>query len=148
MLFRSPLLWKKVKRGISAGRVQSVALHLIVARERERQAFIPEEYWPFKVKLGCENGQHFTADLWKVDGRQAHIPDEKTALALEKSLHEQNFYVHRVEEKQRARYAKPPFTTSTLQQEASNRLGFTAKRTMSVAQRLYEGVELGTDLNP
>ncbi len=140
----SPLLWKKVKRGISAGRVQSVALHLIVARERERQAFIPEEYWPFKVKLGCENGQHFTADLWKVDGRQAHIPDEKTALTLEKSLHEQNFYVHRVEEKQRARYAKPPFTTSTLQQEASNRLGFTAKRTMSVAQRLYEGVELGT----
>lgn len=139
----SPLLWKKVKRGISAGRVQSVALRLIVEREQERQAFKPEEYWQFKVKLGCKNKENFIADLWKINGKKAHIPNEKAAKQLEADLNAGSFFVETIEEKQRSRHAKPPFTTSTMQQEASNRLGFTAKRTMGIAQKLYEGVELG-----
>ena len=139
----SPLLWSKVKRGLSAGRVQSVALRMIVERERERQAFTPEEYWVFKAMLSNAAKESFETQLWKIDNKKAVVGSEKEALSLEKTLRESDFAVKDVEEKERKRDPRPPFITSTLQQEASNRMGFTAKRTMSVAQRLYEGVELG-----
>ena len=139
----SPLLWSKVKRGLSAGRVQSVALRMIVERERERQAFTPEEYWVFKALLSNQAGEGFESGLWKIDNKKAHVGSEKEALSLEKTLNESSFRVSEVEEKERKRDPRPPFITSTLQQEASNRMGFTAKRTMTVAQRLYEGVDLG-----
>lgn len=139
----SPLLWSKVKRGISAGRVQSVALRLIVDRERERQAFRPEEYWVFKALLEGPEPPAFAADLWKIEGKKAQVGSGEQAQVLYDRVKDQPFVVSAVEEKERQRHPSPPFITSTLQQDASRRLGFTAKRTMSTAQRLYEGVELG-----
>ncbi|GAU08388.1 type I DNA topoisomerase [Desulfoplanes formicivorans] len=139
----SPLLWKKVKRGISAGRVQSVALRLIVDREKERQAFKPEEFWVFSVLLEGPTPPPFECQLWKVDGATPQIGSAQQAQALEQAIAQADFSVHKVVEKERKRQPRPPFITSTLQQEASNRLGFSAKRTMMVAQKLYEGVDLG-----
>ncbi|WP_045215568.1 type I DNA topoisomerase [Desulfonatronovibrio magnus] len=139
----SPLLWSKVKRGLSAGRVQSVALRMIVERERERQAFKPEEYWVFKAMLANAQKEGFETQLWKIDNKKAHVGSQEEADNLEAIVKKAEFKVDSVEEKERKRDPKPPFITSTLQQEASSRLGFTAKRTMSVAQRLYEGLELG-----
>lgn len=141
----SPLLWQKVKRGISAGRVQSVALRLIVDRERERQAFVPEEYWLFKARLAtaAEPDAPFTAELAKVGGKKAAIGNADAAQKLYDDLLAGQFQVAKVEEKERAKSPPPPFITSTLQQEANRKLGFGAKRTMGAAQRLYEGVELG-----
>jgi len=139
----SPLLWKNVKRGISAGRVQSVALRLIVEREEERRAFVPEEYWVFKSLLEGATPPPFRAELWKVEGKKPQIPDAAAAAALEEALRGQPCVVRSVEEKERSRPPQPPFTTSTLQQSANQRLGYAAKRTMNIAQRLYEGVELG-----
>jgi len=137
----SPLLWSKVRRGLSAGRVQSVALRLIVDRERERQAFVPEEYWDFA--LHPDTTPPMVAKLWRVDGKKPAIRSQEEAEALKERIHGLSALVHDVHEKERLRHPKPPFITSTLQQEASTRLGFSAKRTMNVAQRLYEGVELG-----
>ena len=139
----SPLLWKKVKRGISAGRVQSVALRLLADRDAERRAFVPEEYWLFRAFLEADAPPVFRTDLHKVDGKKPAIGNEKTALALEARLKGQPFIVDGVEVKDREKSPPPPFITSTLQQAANQRLGYTAKRTMSVAQRLYEGVDLG-----
>ncbi|MDR2726736.1 MAG: type I DNA topoisomerase [Deltaproteobacteria bacterium] len=139
----SPLLWQKVKRGISAGRVQSVALRLIVEREEERHAFIPEEYWQFKAVLEGALPPPFRVDLWRVEGKKPRIPDADAAATLETAMRDKPFVVRSVEEKERGREPQPPFITSTLQQAANQRLGYTAKRTMNVAQRLYEGVELG-----
>lgn len=139
----SPLLWKKVKRGISAGRVQSVALRLIVEREEERCAFEPEEYWVFKALLSGSVPPPFKADLWKVEGKKPVIPDAAAAETLETAIRGKPFTVRDVAEKERRRAPQPPFITSTLQQAANQRLGYGAKRTMGVAQRLYEGVELG-----
>ncbi len=139
----SPLLWKKVKRGISAGRVQSVALRLIVERERERQAFESEEFWVFSAMLQGPNPPSFACQLWKVNGTAPNIGTAQEAQRLEDDLAQADFVVESVVEKERKRQPRPPFITSTLQQEASNRLGFSAKRTMMVAQKLYEGVELG-----
>lgn len=139
----SPLLWKKIKRGISAGRVQSVALRLIVEREEERCAFIPEEYWVFKTLLEGPVPPPFKADLWKVKGKKPIIPDAAAAEALEASFKDQPYIVSAVEEKERQRGPLPPFITSTLQQAANQRLGYPAKRTMNIAQRLYEGLDLG-----
>jgi len=139
----SPILWSKVKRGLSAGRVQSVALRMIVDRERERQDFVTEEYWPFKAVLSNSAKESFESQLWKIDNKKAHVGSEKEARSLEKKFSKSSFVVQEVEEKERRKDPKPPYITSTLQQEASNRLAFTAKRTMSVAQRLYEGVDLG-----
>ncbi|MDL2317034.1 type I DNA topoisomerase, partial [Desulfovibrio sp. OttesenSCG-928-A18] len=146
----SPLLWKKVKRGISAGRVQSVALRLLVERDDERRSFVPEEYWLFRVFLFSGQEPVFRADLHKIDGKKARVGSEKEALALEERLGgrgseagPQPFVVESVEIKERERSPLPPFITSTLQQAANQRLGYTAKRTMSIAQRLYEGVDLG-----
>ena len=139
----SPLLWKNVKRGISAGRVQSVALRLIVEREEERQAFVPEEYWMFKVVLEGAVPPPFKAELLKVDGKKPSIPDAETADALEKAIKAAPFTIAAIEQKERSRAPQPPFITSTLQQAANQRFGYPAKRTMNIAQRLYEGLELG-----
>lgn len=139
----SPLLWNKVKRGISAGRVQSVALRLIVEREAERYAFDPEEYWVFKAEMEGETPPPFKALLHQIAGKKAVVPNEETANALQEAVLASKVTVEKVEEKKRSRQPLPPFITSTLQQAASQRHGYSAKRTMSIAQRLYEGVELG-----
>ncbi|WP_300906792.1 type I DNA topoisomerase [uncultured Desulfovibrio sp.] len=139
----SPLLWKTIKRGISAGRVQSVALRLIVEREAEREAFRPEEYWLFKALLAADAPPPFKADLVRINGKKAVISNAEQADSLEAALRDKPFVVESVEEKERERAPQPPFITSTLQQAANQRLSYTAKRTMNIAQRLYEGVELG-----
>ncbi len=139
----SPLLWKTVKRGISAGRVQSVALRLIVDREAERERFTPEEYWVFKALLEADEPPAFSVELAKIDGKKAAIANAEQAKALEDALAGQAFTVDSVETKERDRAPQPPFITSSLQQAANQRLSYTAKRTMGIAQRLYEGVEIG-----
>ncbi|MCM8795002.1 MAG: type I DNA topoisomerase [Candidatus Omnitrophica bacterium] len=146
----SPLLWKKVGRGLSAGRVQSVVLKLIVDREREIRAFKPQEYWTITATLGKqEPSKHrkneFTADLETVDGKKAQLQDGQAAHKLVEELHKVPFVVSGVVKKASQRHPSPPFTTSTLQQEAFNKIGFSAGRTMRVAQQLYEGIELGTE---
>ncbi|MDR1125908.1 MAG: type I DNA topoisomerase [Deltaproteobacteria bacterium] len=139
----SPLLWDKVKRGISAGRVQSVALRQIVEREKARMAFVPEEYWPFHATLDAGAKPEFRTELTKVGGKKAAIKNETQAKELEKKIRAGSFTVSGLQVKQREKTPPPPFITSTLQQNANQRLGYTAKRTMSVAQRLYEGLDLG-----
>lgn len=139
----SPLLWKTIKRGISAGRVQSVALRLIVEREAEREAFKPEEYWLFKALLSGDVPPPFKAELARISGKKAVVSNAAQAEDLEGALRDKPFVVEGVEEKERERAPQPPFITSTLQQAANQRLSYTAKRTMNIAQRLYEGVELG-----
>ena len=144
----SPILWKHVKRGISAGRVQSVALKLIVEREKERHAFQPQEYWLFKAEFEGKNPPPFPAELHKLGGKAVKPGKHGVATAdeaedLHKHLDKAPFTVASVTEKERSRKPLPPYITSTLQQDANNRLGFSAKRTMSAAQRLYEGVEVG-----
>ncbi len=138
----SPLLWSKVKRGISAGRVQSVALKIIAERERERQAFVPEEYWVFKARLEGAAPPPFVAELNKYQGKKAEIGSAAEAEALDAHLSGKEFVVSEVKEKERSRTPPPPFITSTMQQAASQRLGYSAKKTMGTAQRLYEGVDL------
>ena len=148
----SPILWRRVQPGLSAGRVQSVAVRLIVEREREIDAFVPTEYWSIDVRLTPEDPeQPFLARLTEIpDGKLAAGPDKKgLLLAAEEdaSVHAERlrraaYRVIGVEKKERKRSPAPPFTTSTLQQEAARKLGFSARRTMSVAQRLYEGIDL------
>lgn len=139
----SPLLWKSIKRGISAGRVQSVALRLIVEREEAREVFKPEEYWLFKALLAADVPPPFKAELAKVNGKKAVVGNAAQAKDIEDAMAGKPFVVESVEEKERERAPQPPFITSTLQQAANQRLSYTAKRTMNIAQRLYEGVELG-----
>ena len=142
----SPLLWSKVKRGLSAGRVQSVALRLICDREQEINEFVPEEYWSITARLvpaeGPSAGEVFEAKLYRLDGKKVAITNGDEAAAVVKSLEASDFRVAEVVRKERRRNPAPPFTTSTLQQEASRRLGFTAKKTMSIAQQLYEGLDI------
>ena len=139
----SPFLWKKVKSGLSAGRVQTVALRLIVDREREIEAFVPEEFWTIDAKL-FGGGKSFLARLFGLaDGNKLDtVRDEQTALGIVEKLNGQTFTVSDVKRGVRTRQPAPPFTTSTLQQEASRKLNFTGQRTMSVAQKLYEGVDV------
>ena len=139
----SPLLWKSIKRGISAGRVQSVALRLIVEREEAREVFKPEEYWLFKALLSADVPPPFKAELAKVGGKKAVVSNAAQAQDIEDAMAGKPFVVESVEEKERERAPQPPFITSTLQQAANQRLSYTAKRTMNIAQRLYEGVEIG-----
>jgi DNA topoisomerase I len=139
----SPLLWDKVQRGLSAGRVQSVALRLIVDREREIEAFQPEEYWSLHARLGAQQPPEFTATLKEVDGEKAVLADEATTRAVMARLDSARYVVRAVTRGERRRAPAPPFITSTLQQEAGRKLGFTAKKTMTVAQQLYEGIDLG-----
>lgn len=138
----SPLLWEKVRRGLSAGRVQSVTLRIICEREREVQAFVTEEYWTVHAHLAGSQAPEFEAKLVKIDGKKPELGDEQTTQTLVDEIKAQAFLLKAVVKKERKRYATPPFITSTLQQEAARKLGFTAKRTMRAAQGLYEGVEI------
>ncbi|MCF8094166.1 MAG: type I DNA topoisomerase [Desulfobacteraceae bacterium] len=139
----SPILWKKVKYGLSAGRVQSVAVRMICERERAIQAFEPEEYWSITAQLQGENPPAFEARLAKYKGKKISIPDETTAMQIRDELSAADFIVEKVTRKTVRRRPYPPFTTSKLQQEAIRKLRFSAKKTMTVAQQLYEGVDLG-----
>lgn len=139
----SPFLWKKVYRGLSAGRVQSVAVRIIVDREREIQAFNPEEYWTVTAHFLNEESVEFEAELSKKDGKK-YVPTSQTEIdELLKDIKGAKATVTSIEEKETTRNPAPPFTTSTLQQEASRKLGFSVKQTMVVAQQLYEGINLG-----
>jgi len=139
----SPLLWKKVRRGLSAGRVQSVAVKIIVDREREIEAFKPEEYWEISVEL--EKGQNkYLAHLIKKEGGPVEVKDEKTAKAIETDIKNEEFKVADVTKKEVKKSPAPPFITSTLQQEAARKLRFSSKKTMMLAQQLYEGVNIGS----
>jgi DNA topoisomerase-1 len=146
----SPVLWRKVQRGLSAGRVQSPALRMIVEREEEIEAFIAREYWSIEAEL-AHASQPFTAKLTKLDGKkfeQFTVTDGDTAEDARRRIVDAAkgaLHVTDVASKERKRRPSPPFTTSTLQQEASRKLGFTTKRTMQVAQKLYEGVNIGEE---
>src|SRR5438105_7846294 len=148
----SPLLWDKVQRGLSAGRVQSVAVRLIVDREREVEAFVPREYWSLHARLAAKLPPEFVATLREIDGERvegprdgkaATLPDEVTTRAAMTGLDSARWVVRSVTRGERRRNPAPPFITSTLQQEAGRKLGFWARKTMTVAQQLYEGVEIG-----
>jgi DNA topoisomerase-1 len=140
----SPLLWKAIKTGLSAGRVQTVALRLIVEREDEIAQFRPQEYWSITAK--CEkSGQPFDAALHRLEGKKPEIHTEAEAAAVVAAVRDAAFIVTDVKRKERRKRPPAPFTTSTLQQEAAKRLGFASRRTMRVAQGLYEGVEVGDE---
>lgn len=140
----SPLLWKKVKKGLSAGRVQSVAVELICEREEEIKAFKEEEYWTVLADLAkSPKGKPFQAQLVKVNGKNIKLHNEAETDDIINSLQDADYLVEAVKKSERKRNPAPPFITSTLQQEASRKLGFKAKKTMLIAQQLYEGIELG-----
>ena len=139
----SPLLWEKVRRGLSAGRVQSVAVRMICDRESEIEKFQPVEYWTISETLAGENPPGFIARLDKIANRKAKVDNREQADAIVAALKKADHIVSAVDKKERHRYPSPPFITSTLQQEANRKLRFPAKRTMSLAQKLYEGIELG-----
>ncbi|HWQ15870.1 MAG TPA: type I DNA topoisomerase [Roseiflexaceae bacterium] len=148
----SPLLWDKVKRGLSAGRVQSVAVRLVVEREREIESFVPQEYWTIEADLlkrtGGQRREGFRAVLIERGGKKLDkfdIGTQEAAQAIVADLEGAVYVVRKIVRKDKRRTAAPPFTTSTLQQEAGRKLGFSAKRTMAVAQQLYEGVDVGGD---
>ena len=139
----SPVLWKKVKRGLSAGRVQSVAVKLIVDRENEIENFKPEEYWNIYAKLkDKETKKKFEARFYGKDGKKQEIHTEKEVNEILKNIEHATYIVDEVKKGEKKRTPAPPFTTSTMQQEASRKLGFTLKKTMSIAQGLYEGVKI------
>jgi DNA topoisomerase-1 len=141
----SPLLWDKVRRGLSAGRVQTVALRLIVEREREIRSFIPKEYWTIHALLQAAEPPAFEAKLIRYKGEEIEVPNQDAADGILKAVEGAAWNVSAVQQKEKRRYPAPPFTTSKLQQEGYNKLRFSAKRTMMLAQRLYEGVELGEE---
>ncbi len=141
----SPLLWDKVRRGLSAGRVQTVALRLIVEREREVRAFQKQEYWTIDVALNAKKPPTLTARLNKLGNESAQVGNEQTATGIVDDLAEAAYKVLSVETKERRRNPVPPFITSTLQQESSRKLRFSVKRTMMLAQGLYEGKEMGKE---
>jgi DNA topoisomerase-1 len=140
----SPLLWKKVKGGLSAGRVQSVAVRLVVERQAEIDAFEPEEYWSIAVLLNRKDGGQFTAELARYKGKKLKIENQARSDEIVAALLAETYTVKSITRKQRKRQPLPPFTTSTLQQEAFRRLNMRARSTMSGAQQLYEGLDIGT----
>lgn len=142
--FLSPLLWHKVRNRLSAGRVQSVALRLVVEREREIQAFQPEEYWTVEAEFQPEGVEAtYRARLIKVDGQDVHLPNEEAVRPLVDDMRTASYVAVQVKQGTRRRNPVPPFITSTLQQEASRKLGFNPARTMAIAQQLYEGLDVG-----
>lgn len=140
----SPLLWKKVCKGLSAGRVQSVAVRLICEREREIQAFEPQEYWTIEGNFETPKKESFTAELTHIKGEKIDITTESDAQAVVDAIGGEDAVVTNIEKRKRSRKAAPPFTTSTLQQDGVRKLNFGAKRTMMIAQHLYEGLEIGS----
>lgn len=140
----SPILWKKVKKGLSAGRVQSVAVKIILDRENEISAFVPEEYWTITARLAIK-GSAFEAKFTQLNGAKKELTNEQEVNEILEAIRDASFQVSEVKERERQRHPSPPFTTSSLQQEAARKLGFRAAKTMSVAQQLYEGVELGKE---
>lgn len=140
----SPLLWSKVRRGLSAGRVQTVAVKIICEREKEIKNFVKEEYWTITVEFE-QDGEVFTADLQRIDGKKFKISNETEALKIVEDLKKADFIVKKVKERDRKRNPLPPFTTSTLQQRAANVLNFSANQTMYIAQQLYEGIDIGAE---
>jgi DNA topoisomerase-1 len=141
----SPLLWDKVRRGLSAGRVQTVALRLIVDREREIRAFLKREYWTIDVQLNAKKPPVLTARFTKKDDQALEVAEEAAAKSIVDQLDSAKYLVHSVTTREKKRNPVAPFITSTLQQESSRKLRFSVKRTMMLAQRLYEGVELGAE---
>lgn len=141
----SPILWEKVKRGLSAGRVQSVAVRLVCDREREIQSFVPVEYWTVEVNLVGPDPPPFTAKVVALKGKKYAISTQEEADKAVSDLKNAQYVVSSIQKKERKRQAPPPFITSTLQQEAARKLRFSARKTMTIAQRLYEGIELGSE---
>lgn len=141
----SPLLWRKIRRGLSAGRVQSVAVRLICEREEEINSFVPEEYWTLTALLAREGENSFEAKLFKIGDEKAEIGSRARMEEILKELEGAIYQVVKVVKKEKSRQPAPPFITSTLQQEAYRKLNFTARKTMMVAQELYEGIELGDE---
>ena len=141
----SPLLWDKVRRGLSAGRVQTVALRLIVEREREIKAFAKQEYWTIEVHLNAKKAPVLKTNVAKRNGENLAVTDEAGSQAVVHALEGSEYRVLSVGTKEKRRNPVPPFITSTLQQEAARKIRFSVKRTMGLAQRLYEGVELGKE---
>lgn len=143
----SPILWEKVRSRLSAGRVQSVALRLIVERENEINAFNPVEFWSIRAEFRARDEKskkaEFIAKLTRIDGEEANLSNKETVQPFLSDMEKADYYVSKIKRSERRRKPSAPFITSSLQQEASRRLGFTAKRTMAVAQALYEGVEVG-----
>jgi DNA topoisomerase-1 len=140
----SPLLWKKVKKGLSAGRVQSVTVKLIIDRENEINAFRPEEYWSLTAKLGIEKSE-FDAKFYGRKGQKIELTNESEVQTILTAIDGASYAVSDVKERERLRHPSPPFITSSLQQEAARKLNFRASKTMQVAQQLYEGVDLGKE---
>jgi len=137
----TPLLWEKVRGRLSAGRVQSVALRLVVEREREIEAFKPEEYWTIGAEFSPAGSRtKYLSRLYRIDDREPDLPNEMTVNGLCGDIEQAAYEISKIKKSERRRKPAPPFTTSTLQQEASRKLGFTARRTMAVAQQLYEGI--------
>jgi len=141
----SPVLWKKVKKGLSAGRVQSVALRIICDRETEIERFVPEEYWSIEAHFRKDDGLTFTAGFRGKNNKKVEIKNKEQADEIVSLLNDSEFIVSKVKMSTRKRSPAPPFITSTLQQEASRKLGFSTQKTMMIAQQLYEGVELGEE---
>jgi DNA topoisomerase-1 len=141
----SPLLWNKVRRGLSAGRVQSVAVRLVCEREAEIQAFVPKEFWSITAHLKADSPPPFTAKLTKESGKKLEIGNEEESNKIFQYVKDKPFLVSKVDRKEKKQNPVPPFTTSKLQQEAARKLRFTAKKTMVVAQQLYEGLEIGKE---
>jgi len=144
----SPFLWKKIRYGLSAGRVQSVAVRLIVEREREIQNFIKDEYWEINTDLSKKTEEtNFLAKLVKIDKKalkKLDIKNEEEAKKIKEDLEQENYIIEKIEKKETKRNPLPPFTTSTLQQAGNNRLGYSSKQTMMIAQQLYEGINIGS----
>jgi DNA topoisomerase-1 len=141
----SPFLWKTIFRGLSAGRVQSVALRLLCERETEIEAFISEEYWSITVQLKQKDANPFFSRLIKINQKEPQIKVEKETLAYVEELKRCHYHILAIKKKKLSKVPPPPYTTSTLQQEASRRLGYSTKKIMIIAQGLYEGVEIGTE---
>ncbi len=139
----SPLLWKKIRRGLSAGRVQSVAVRVICEREAERDAFQPEEYWTITANLTGHQPPAFTAKLTEIDGERVTVRTETQATQVLQDLEQASYAVDKIDQKEKRRNPAPPFVTSRLQQDSARKLRFPAKKTMMLAQRLYEGIEIG-----
>jgi DNA topoisomerase I len=138
----SPLLWEKVRRGLSAGRVQTVALRMIVEREQEIRAFKSEEYWSLEARLAGEAPPEFTAKARSLDGKKWNVVDGETANQIAEELRQARFIVREIRRREKKKYPVPPFITSKLQQEAARKLNYSVKRTMILSQRLYEGIEV------